>query len=225
MSILIFSVCFPPPAVVTKIVPPVYGRIECMRKLIEIGKPLQEDTCEPTTRELVHGGYPSGRSGAAGELVVAAELLRSGFEVYRALSPNAKFDLLILNPVSNVVFPISVKSGSAKGRTPSDCVLAKVSWYENGGKPRPVGDVGPPAFVPVESFTGLESVAEMQAKFNVSRKTAYKWLRKSPEYQRKRSMQPESIKARQEERAKPEFRGKRNLLSLETLALRKNQSD
>lgn len=44
-----------------------------------------------------HGpSLPSGSVGAVSELVVAADLLERGFEVYRALSPAAPCDLAIL---------------------------------------------------------------------------------------------------------------------------------
>lgn len=41
-------------------------------------------------------GLPTATTGALAELVVAADLLRRGFEVYRAVSPAAKSDLVIV---------------------------------------------------------------------------------------------------------------------------------
>lgn len=42
--------------------------------------------------------HPSGVTGAIGELIVAADLLRRGHYVYRALTPSAPFDLAIWMP-------------------------------------------------------------------------------------------------------------------------------
>jgi hypothetical protein len=41
-------------------------------------------------------GLPSGTTGAIGELVVAIDLLRRGYEVFRALSPSCSCDLAII---------------------------------------------------------------------------------------------------------------------------------
>ena len=44
----------------------------------------------------IGSGLAAGTVGAIGELIVAADLLRRGFEVFRALSPNCSCDLAIL---------------------------------------------------------------------------------------------------------------------------------
>lgn len=58
-------------------------------------------------RELV---LPTGTVGAISELVVGADLLRQGYEVFRALSPACSCDLLALK--GGVMIRLEVRTGS-----------------------------------------------------------------------------------------------------------------
>lgn len=60
----------------------------------------------------------TGTKGAAYELLVAADLMRSGFQVFRNMSPNGHVDLLVIPewipenaPENKVVLRVQVKSG------------------------------------------------------------------------------------------------------------------
>jgi len=54
-------------------------------------------------------GIPPGTVGAIGELVVAADLLQRGYEVFRSLSPSASCDLAILK--DGQLLRIEVRTG------------------------------------------------------------------------------------------------------------------
>lgn len=63
----------------------------------------------------------AGSIGAASELIVATDLLRLGFEVYRSVSPQAGCDLLVVKPdakkgsVYGKTFRVEVKTGHRSG--------------------------------------------------------------------------------------------------------------
>src|ERR1700733_9962221 len=52
---------------------------------------------------------PSSR-GTIAELMVCSDLLLKGFEVYRAVSPSAKCDIIAVVPSKNVIVRLEVKS-------------------------------------------------------------------------------------------------------------------
>ena len=56
-----------------------------------------------------HRVIPTSTIGAIQELIVASDLMSKGFEVYRALSPASKYDLLAIK--ERVVYQIEVRIG------------------------------------------------------------------------------------------------------------------
>lgn len=61
-------------------------------------------------------GIPSSTVGAIAELMVATDLMRQGFDVFRALSPSCSCDLAVL--VHNTLFRVEVRTGSRTNNGP-----------------------------------------------------------------------------------------------------------
>lgn len=78
--------------------------------------------------EKILGNLSAGTVGALGELVVSADLMRRGYEVYRALSPASSCDVLALK--DGQMFSIEVRTGwkSLGGRLTTNKVNLKAQY-------------------------------------------------------------------------------------------------
>lgn len=92
---------------------------------------------------------PSGAVGALGELVVAADLMRRGYEVFRAVSPCAPCDLLVLSGA--LTLRVEVRTMRRN----------KYGWANGRVKPKDAGRFDVMAFVEPDGrihYRGLPAV-------------------------------------------------------------------
>lgn len=71
-------------------------------------------------------GLPSATVGAVGEMVAAVDLMKRGYEVFRALSAACSSDLIALR--DGVPLRIEVRTGQRS------LLTGKLTWARNGGK-------------------------------------------------------------------------------------------
>ena len=88
----------------------------CKKNYIGISENQRQRWCsEKCSKEFKYGGdvpiknISSGTIGAVAELIVSLDLMKRGYEVYRALSPASSCDILALK--GKKVFTIEVRTG------------------------------------------------------------------------------------------------------------------
>lgn len=95
------------------------NRISCGKQIMDLSKPKQRKFCsfycrkqdyrEKSRIKSPFSGICSGSVGAISELAASVDLMKKGFEVYRALSPASSCDILALK--DGKIYDFEVRTG------------------------------------------------------------------------------------------------------------------
>lgn len=80
------------------------------------GRPEKKPKVWPKPEPRFGSELPSGIVGAISEQLVAADLFKKGFDVYKSLAANARCDLIVVCRATEKIYRVEVKSAS---RTPN----------------------------------------------------------------------------------------------------------